>query len=144
MSKTSIPQVGSNGNSPLSDEQTRIEGLWDILPGILWKLSKSGMILDANQAALEFSGYPKEEFLGHLVDEFFLYGLEFQNLLSAVLPTGKAKALLAGLRCHDGSTRDIVIDASTADSGETIFCAIHDQSVQRRTEDHALAQAVSV
>jgi PAS domain S-box-containing protein len=42
----------------------------------------------------------------------------------------------------DGSTRDVTIDASSTDSGAVIYCAINDRSVQRRTEDHARAQAV--
>ncbi|MFM8716354.1 MAG: PAS domain S-box protein, partial [Spartobacteria bacterium] len=121
---------------------SEIELLWDVLPGVLWKLSAKGVILEANKTALDFLGHSKEEFQGHPVDDFFLSGLEFRDLAASVLPTGKAHGLPACLRSRDGSTRDVTIDASSPDGGGIFYCAINDRSVQRRTEDHARAQAV--
>ena len=119
-----------------------IELLWDVLPGVLWKLSAKGVILEANKTALDFLGYSKAEFQGHPVDDFFLSGLEFRDLAASVLPTGKAHGLPVCLRCKDGSTRDVTIEASSPNGGDIFYCAINDRSVQRRTEDHARAQAV--
>ena len=119
-----------------------IELLWDVLPGVLWKLSAKGVILEANKTALDFLGYSKAEFQGHPVDDFFLSGLEFRDLAASVLPTGKAHGLPTCLRCKDGSTRDVTIEASSPNGGDIFYCAINDRSVQRRTEDHARAQAV--
>ena len=128
--------------SPQSSHSTSgIEHAWDILPGILWKLSAEGVVLDVNQAALDFSGYSKAEFAGHLLDEFFLDGFTFQKIARAVLHSGKGHGMAACLRCLDGSTRDISIEASSANGGAIIYCAISDRSVERRTEDHARAQA---
>ena len=156
MSKNSIPQVDSsctvldsrkknvraNGHAiPASCPAGEIEEMWDVLPGILWKLSAEGLILDVNQAALDFSGYAKSELAGHSVDEFFLEGLEFRDIAASLLHGGKAHGLTACLRCLDGSTREITIDASSAKGGENIYCAVGDRSVQRRTEDHARSQA---
>jgi PAS domain S-box-containing protein len=118
-----------------------VEQLWDVLPCILWKLSVDGRVTEANQTALDFLGYAREDFQGRLIDEFLLSGVEFQDLLASVLRTGKANGIPACLRCSDGSTRDVTIDASSQDEGGTIYCSIIDRSVQRRTEDHARAQA---
>jgi len=149
MSKNSIPQVDSrkknvraNGHAiPASRQVGEIEEMWDVLPGILWKLSAEGFILDVNQAALDFSGYAKSELTGHSIDEFFFEGLEFRDIAASLLHGGKAHGLTACLRCLDGSTREITIDASSARGGAYIYCAVGDRSVQRRTEDHARSQA---
>jgi len=121
-----------------------IEQLWDVLPGSLWKLNGEGLILDANQSALDFLGYSKSQFLGRSVDEFFWDGMDFQKLVAALFYSGKAHGILACLRCQDGSTREVTLDASSLDGGQIVYCAINDRSVQRRTEDHALAQAASL
>lgn len=135
-------RLGAKICSPQSSNPTsEIEQAWDILPGILWKLSAEGVVLDVNQAALDFSGYSKAEFAGHLLDEFFLDGFTFQKIARAVLHSGKGHGMAACLRCLDGSTRDISIEASAANGGAIIYCAISDRSVERRTEDHARAQA---
>lgn len=119
-----------------------IEHFWDVLPGVLWKLSADGRIVQANKAALDFLGYAKEQFVGHPLEDFLLTGLEFHDLMASVRHAGKAHGFPACLRCMDGSTRDVTIDASSTDGGSVIYCAINDRSVQRRTEDHARAQAV--
>ena len=119
-----------------------IEQFWDILPGILWRLSAEGRIIQANKAALEFLGYAQDEFEGHPLEDFLLTGFEFHDLMASVRQGGKAHGFPTCLRCMDGSTRDVTIDASSTDGGEAIYCAISDRSVQRRTEDHARAQAV--
>ena len=118
-----------------------IEQFWNVLPCVLWKLSANGLIADANQAALEFLGYARDQFEGHSVEEFLLSGSEFHDLMVSVRHAGKAHAIPACLRCMDGSTRDVSIDASSTDGGEVIYCAINDRSIQRRTEDHARSQA---
>ena len=118
-----------------------IEQFWNVLPGVLWKLSANGLIADANQAALEFLGYARDQFEGHSIEEFLLSGSEFHDLMVSVRHAGKAHAIPACLRCMDGSTRDVSIDASSTDGGEVIYCAINDRSIQRRTEDHARSQA---
>ena len=119
-----------------------IEQFWNVLPGVLWKLSADGLVTEANQAALDFLGYTREQFQGHSVDEFLLSGLEFHDLMASVRHAGKADSIPACLRCADGSTRDVTINASSTDGGEVIYCAINDRSIQRRTEDHARSQAV--
>lgn len=119
-----------------------IEQFWDVLPGVLWKLSADGRIVQANKAALDFLGYAKTQFVGHPLEDFLLTALEFHDLMASVRHAGKAHGFPACLRCMDGSTRDVTIDASSTDGGSVIYCAINDRSVQRRTEDHARAQAV--
>lgn len=119
-----------------------IEQFWNVLPGVLWKLSADGRIAEANQAALDFLGYTREQFEGHSVDDFLLSGLEFHDLMASVRHAGKAHGIPACLRCVDGSTREVTIEASSTDAGEVIYCAINDRSVQRRTEDHARSQAI--
>jgi PAS domain S-box-containing protein len=157
MSKNSPQEADLAGRNLSSDKKTErsvsetspalapaIEQLWDVLPGSLWKLDGEGLILDANQSALDFLGYSKSQFLGRSVDDFFWDGMDFQKLVAALFYSGKAHGILACLRCQDGSTREVTLDASSLDGGQIVYCAINDRSVQRRTEDHALAQAASL
>jgi len=142
--------VANCGKIPFSDEahatngpiQGGVDRFWDVLPGVLWKLSEEGVILAANKTALNFLGYAREEFEGHPVDEFLLSGLEFRDIAKSVSSSGKTYGIPAYLRCRDGSTRDVTIDASSPDGTEFFYCAINDRSVQRRTEEHARAQAM--
>lgn len=139
-SSVATPKTGQSGLEA-ANQTSAVEQFWDVLPGILWKLSPEGLVLDVNQTALVFSGYSKADFQGHLLDEFLLDGFSFQNISKALLNGGMSHGMSACLRCWDGSTRDISIDASTVGGGAAIYCAIHDRSVERRTEDHARAQA---
>jgi two-component system cell cycle sensor histidine kinase/response regulator CckA len=117
-----------------------IEQLWNILPGALCKLTADGRIAKANQAALDLLGYAREQFEGHLVDDFLFSGLEFHELFASVRHAGKAHGIPACLRCVDRSTIDVTIDVSSPDGGEVIYCAFNDSLLQRRTEDHVRSQ----
>lgn len=119
-----------------------LELYWDVLPGALWKLSGDGVIADANRAALVHLGYTKDQFQGRMLDEIMVSGPTFLDLSSASHHSGKSHGIPACLRCLDGSTRDVVIDVSSINRGSELYCSINDRSVERRTEDHARAQAV--
>ncbi|MEI8293759.1 MAG: response regulator [bacterium] len=140
MLKNSIQQTGSFNFQRVPRLDASIEDLWDVLPSALWKTSKEGLILGANQAAKDLLGMTREELIGRVAGEFFL-DLEFQGLTSTVLQTGKLDNMLSGFRCRDGSTREVMISIRPAVGDESFFLSITDHSVQRRIEDHAFANA---
>lgn len=122
------------------DQAFRIEQFWDVLPGILWKLSPEGRLLDVNSAALSFSGFSKKDFVGRLLDEFLVDGFSFKNITKALPSGGKSLGVPACVRRSDGSKRDITIDASRVEGDEVIYCTVNDRSADQQTEDHAHAE----
>jgi len=118
---------------------------WDLLPVVLWKISPDGTVLKANRASRDFLGYGEEEFVGRPVDDFFVDSIDFRELArSVVQPSGAGGGLEACVRCRDGSTRHVVIDALPLDfngEGAGVCCAVRDQSVPIRTEGHVREQA---
>jgi len=118
---------------------------WDLLPVVLWKISPTGVVLKANRASRDFLGYDEEEFVGRPVDDFFVDSIDFVVLSrSVVQPSGSGGGVEACVRCRDGSTKHVVIDALPLDfngDGAGVCCAVRDQSVPIRTEGHIREQA---
>lgn len=118
---------------------------WDLLPVVLWKISPEGVLLKANRASRDFLGYEEREFVGQPVDDFFVDSIDFRELLQSVVqPSGTGGGLEACIRCRDGSTKHVVIDALPLDfngDGAGVCCAVRDQSVPIRTEGHVREQA---
>jgi two-component system cell cycle sensor histidine kinase/response regulator CckA len=116
---------------------------WDLLPVIIWKLSAEGIVLGANRACRELLGYEAEEFINHPVDDFLVGSIDFKFLRKNIELLGRLANQEACLRCKDGSTRYVVIDAGSDLMGGSlreIFCAVSDHSLRKRTEVHAREQ----
>lgn len=117
---------------------------WDLLPLILWKLTPDGIVSGANRACRELLGYSEEEILNRPLDDFLVDSIDFKFLKSQIELSGKLVRQEACLRCKDGSTRHVVIDAGALIvSGrlQEIHCALTDDSLRKRTEGHAREQA---
>ncbi|MFY8269243.1 MAG: PAS domain S-box protein, partial [Terrimicrobiaceae bacterium] len=137
------PAKGGGARTPRVKALVECDG-WDFLPVVLWKISSEGVILRANLASDELLGYEPLEFLGRKLDDFLVDSIDFKSFSKRIGLIPKAASLQVCLRCKDGSTRDVAIDANrVADGsgGEVIHCAVADQSVQRRTEGFAREQA---
>lgn len=137
------PAKGGDARTPRGKALVECDG-WDFLPVVLWKISSEGVILRANLASDELLGYEPLEFLGRKLDDFLVDSIDFKSFSKRIGLIPKATSVQVCLRCKDGSTRDVAIDANrVADGsgGEVIHCAVADQSVQRRTEGFAREQA---
>ncbi|MFM8982665.1 MAG: ATP-binding protein, partial [Spartobacteria bacterium] len=99
--------------------------------------------LGANRACRELLGYEAEEFVNRPVDDFLVDSIDFHFLRSNIEMLGRLANQEACLRCKDGSTRHVVIDAGADRSGGSlreIYCAVSDHSLRKRTEVHAREQ----
>ncbi len=116
---------------------------WDLLPVIIWKLSAEGIVLGTNRACGELLGYEAEEFVNRPVDDFLVDSIDFKFLRNNIEVLGRVANQEACLRCKDGSTRHVVIDAGSDRAGgnlREIYCAVSDHSLRKRTEVHAREQ----
>jgi PAS domain S-box-containing protein len=78
------------------------------------------------------------------LDDFLVDSIDFKFLKSNIELLGRLASQEACLRCKDGSTRHVVIDAGAlVVSGhlQEIYCAVTDHSLRKRTEGHAREQA---
>jgi PAS domain S-box-containing protein len=117
---------------------------WDSLPVALWKLSPEGIVLKTNRTNSELLGFVEQEVIGKSVVDFFVDAADVKMLLDRAFTLGRLTKLSTRLRCKDGSTRDVMIDASPVDLGSVaseIHCAVSDRATQRRTEDYVREQA---
>lgn len=131
------PPIRSNGPAGFNTDT------WDFLPVIILKLSAGGIVLGANRACGEFLGYDSSEFLNRPIDDFLVDSIDFHFLRSNLEMLGKLSNQEACLRCKDGSTRHVVIDAGADRAGGSlreIYCAVRDHSLRKRTEVHAREQ----
>ena len=133
----------SNSVSPDAANGSLHQETWDLLPVVIWKVSAEGLVLDANRQSGELLGYEREEFVNRPMDDFLIDSIDFTFLKNNLEILGRVTNQEACLRCKDGSTRHVVIDAgSDCSSGvvATIYCAISDHSLRKRAEGHAREQ----
>ena len=142
-SADALPQPISLKKTPPTHSLGFNQDTWDLLPVIIWKLSAEGIVLGVNRACGELLGYEAEEFVNRPVDDFLVDSIDFQFLRSNIEVLGKVANQEACLRCKDGSTRHVVIDAGSDRTGASqreIYCAVSDHSLRKRTEVHAREQ----
>lgn len=114
-----------------------------MLPGVFWKLSSGGVVLEANLASEELTGFPAAEFVGRPLCEILVEPESVDRLLQRLATPGGARNLEACIRRKDDSTRNIMIDAAPTrdcDGQTSIHCLVRDNSVQQKTECHIREQ----
>ena len=135
MSKASLSQI-SPGNS-----DGGAEFIWDALPVVLWVVSPNGFVRRVNRASEDLLGYEAREFEGIALDEILVESAQFESLAQSLEELGKVTDWEVCVRCKDGSTRNILIDANRdSEAGDAIYCVVRDHSVTKRTEEHVREQ----
>ena len=133
----------SNSPSALVKGHYANESDWDLLPVVIWKISPEGILLAANRPCGELLGYELGEFVNRPADDFLVDSIDFNFLKNNLEILGRVTNQEACLRCKDGSTRHVVIDAGEdrrPGSSGAIYCAIRDHSLRKKTEGHAREQ----
>jgi len=125
--------------SKFSAQHITQDDAWNEAPVILWVISLNGRFLRANRASSELTGYGAHEIAELCLDEVFVLPLYFENLKKCLEDSLKVTDWEATVRCKDGSTRNVLLDAKW--HGELIHCAVRDHSVTKRTEDYVREQA---
>lgn len=137
------PPAGACLSSPAPD--TEVRGFYELLfrtnsaPMLLIDPHADGRILDANEAATRFYGYPREVFAGKHTWEINAAGRNILPVMHAVaqLPGGH-RPLRFEHRLADGSLRHVQTYAGpiVLDGRRLMLCVIHDitEQEQRKRE----------
>lgn len=79
--------------------------------GMHW-VGPDGIILWTNHAELKLLGYSREEYVGHHIAKFHVNQLTIEDLLQRLSDGETLIEYPVQLRCKDGTTRDVLIDAN--------------------------------
>lgn len=143
------PPADTGLSSPTQDSEVR--GFYELLfrtnsaPMLLIDPQADGRILDANEAATRFYGYPREVFAGKHTWEINVAGRSILPVMHAVaqLPGGH-RPLNFVHRLADGSLRNVQTYAGpiVLDGRRLMLCVIHDiteqEQLKRELEQAAL------
>jgi PAS domain S-box-containing protein len=124
--------------SKFSTQEVTEDDDWNEAPVILWVTSLNGRFLRANLASSELMGYDAFEIAKLSLDEVFVVPLYFKDLKHCLEKAVKVTDWEATVRCKDGSTRNVLIDAKC--HGDLIHYSVRDHSVTKRTEDYVREQ----
>ena len=109
-----------------------------------------GIVLNANQAELDFLGYSREEYIGHHIAEFHVDALVIKDILARLSRKETLKNYEARLRAKDGSIKHVLITSNVLwDNNDFIHtrCFTRDITDRKRVEEererlmHELEQA---
>lgn len=109
-----------------------------------------GIVLNANQAELDFLGYSREEYIGHHIAEFHADALVIEDILARLSRKETLKNYEARLRAKDGSIKHVLITSNVLwDNNDFIHtrCFTRDITDRKRVEEererlmHELEQA---
>lgn len=113
--------------------------------GLHWT-GPDGVILRANQAELDLLGYRREEFVGHRIAEFHVDPAVAEKIMGRLVRGEAVREHPAGLRCKDGSIRDVLVTSSALfEDGRFVRsrCFTIDVTDRKRAErDRALLAAI--
>lgn len=110
----------------------------------------NGIVLNANQAELDFLGYSREEYIGHHIAEFHADALVIEDILARLSRKETLKNYEARLRAKDGSIKHVLITSNVLwDNNDFIHtrCFTRDITDRKRVEEererlmHELEQA---
>jgi|ERR1051326_3253147 PAS domain S-box-containing protein len=106
------------------------------IEAISW-VSPDGCILWANQAELDLLGYPRDEYVGHHINEFHADTGIVEDFLTRLHRNETLKNYETRLRCKDGTIRTVLINSNVMwEDGKFIhaFCFTRDITDRRRAE----------
>lgn len=102
------------------------------------RTSRDGRILWANRAELELLGYPRSEYIGRRMAEFYADPRIAHEITDCVRRRETVSNREADLRCKDGSIRHVLVSANRLSHGKDgawdIRCFTVDVTPRRRAE----------
>jgi PAS domain S-box-containing protein len=97
-----------------------------------------GIILNANQAELDFLGYSQDEYIGHHIAEFHVDAPVIEDILARLSRKEILKNYEARLRAKDGSIKHVLITSNVLWEHDTFIhtrCFTRDITDRKRVEE---------
>lgn len=97
-----------------------------------------GIILNANQAELDFLGYSRAEYIGHPIAEFHVDAPVIEDILARLNRKEILKNYEARLRAKDGSIKHVLITSNVLWKHDTFIhtrCFTRDITDRKRAEE---------
>jgi len=104
----------------------------------LQSIGPDGVILWANQALLDLLGYARAEYVGHSIRQFHADPQVVRRFMERLTAGETLRDFEAPLRCRDGSTRHVLIDANVYREHDRFVhtrCFVRDVTERKRLED---------
>jgi PAS domain S-box-containing protein len=97
-----------------------------------------GIVLNANQAELDFLGYSREEYIGHHIAEFHVDAAVIEDILVRLGRKETLKNYEARLRAKDGSIKHVLITSNVLWKNDDFIhtrCFTRDITDRKRNEE---------
>jgi two-component system cell cycle sensor histidine kinase/response regulator CckA len=108
-----LEQRVNERTAELRREQRELEDFFDnATEGIHW-VDGDGRIIRVNQAELDLLGYPRNEYVGHLITEFHVDETVINDILQRLLLGERLHNYEARLRCRDGSIKHVLVNSNS-------------------------------
>jgi PAS domain S-box-containing protein len=101
-------------------------------------IGPDGIILNANQAELDFLGYSQDEYIGHHIAEFHVDAPVIEDILTRLSRKEILKNYEARLQAKDGSIKHVLITSNVLWEHDTFIhtrCFTRDITDRKRVED---------
>lgn len=121
----------------LRQNKHALEDFYENAPEGIHRVAGDGTILWANKAELELLGLSRDDYIGHHISEFHADADAIADMLER-LSRGEALSEYEGrLRCKDGSTKDVIINANVVreDGGFVHTWFTRDITARKHAED---------
>lgn len=142
-----IPRTDTNDATHAPAGEQSMEELFENASIGLHLLGPGGEILRANRAELEMFGYAPEEYVGHNIAEFYTSPSTAAAMVETLRRGQELRQFPAEIRCHDGSSRFVLIDSNSRFEGSQFInsrCFTRDVTDQNRVAEAASLLAAIV
>jgi PAS domain S-box-containing protein len=109
---TALLMAHKRASADLHQREQELEDFFENGPvGLHWA-GPDGTILRANRAEMEMLGYPKEDYVGRRIGEFFFDHKKLEDIFRRLEEVETVRNYEVNLRCKDGSVKHVLVNAN--------------------------------
>ncbi len=109
---TALLLAHKRASADLHQREQELEDFFEHGPvGLHWA-APDGTILRANLADMELLGYPKEDYVGRRIGEFFVEQKKLEDIFRRLEAGETVRNYEVNLRCKDGSIKHVLVNAN--------------------------------